>query len=570
MERDKNHPCVIIWSLGNEAGSGDNFVAARETIRSLDLSRPIHYEGRNSVADIESNMYPSVQAIINKGNETSPKPYFMCEYAHAMGNSVGNLKEYWDAIESHPRLIGGCIWEWVDQGISTTDPSSGKTYFAYGGDLGDRPNDGTFSIKGLVTSDRQVKPAIEEVKKIYQYIKFDGVKVTNKYDFLNLDRFEFSWSLTEDGEIIQQGVLPRLTLSPNATADLVIPYKEPSVIKPGADYQLKIEAKTIADLPWASKGYVVAWSQSALPFHVPAVMEMPVKELTWQQNDKGVKISGEGFSVNFDKESGKLSGLAYDGKDYIQNAGNGIQFNLYRAMIDNDHTGDWGHDYDTRKYGFDSLRQVLKSFQFNPISKKQVAVIAEIESISQSGFKVNTVFNYVIYGDGKIDAAVSMTPDATKYFIPRLGVRMILSGGLEQVDWYGRGPHENYIDRKESAAFGKYSRTVSDMMEPYEKPQAMGNREDVSRVTLSGVDHKGIEITAPNKLSFTALHLTDQDLGAAAHLYQLKPRQETVLSLDYRQMGLGNGSCGPIQLPQYLVPDQPGKLVFTIRPYRGE
>lgn len=577
VERDKNHPSVIIWSLGNEAGNGDNFVAAREAIRSLDLSRPIHYEGRNSVADIESNMYPSVQNIIDKGRQASEKPYFMCEYAHAMGNAVGNLKEYWDAIESHKRLIGGCIWEWVDQGLSKPIPGdpSGKTFFAYGGDFGDQPNDGTFSIKGLVTSDRIVKPALEEVKKVYQYIKFDGtgilnkkIKLTNKYDFLNLNQFDLTWSLSEDGEIIQYGVLDQTNVEPNASAILFIPFKDP-ILRPGAEYHIKVEVKTKEKLPWADKGHVVAWSQTKVPFNVPQAAGPSIKsipDLAVQQDDKQVRMSGKSFSLHIEKTSGKISLLEYGSKRFIKNAMEGLEFNLYRAMIDNDHTGDWGQEYDTRKFGFDSLKYVLQSLDVKELSKKELSLTTVTQAISKSGFKVVSRLKYHVYGDGRIDVEATFTPDTTSKFITRLGLRMILNEGLENVEWYGRGPHENYIDRKESAPFGRYSRRVSAMVEPYEKPQSMGNREDVRWIKLTGTDRSGIEIQANSKLSFTALHFTDQDLGKARHMYELKPRKETILSLDYQQMGLGNGSCGPIQLPEYLVPAAPASLSFTIRP----
>ncbi|WP_207532119.1 glycoside hydrolase family 2 TIM barrel-domain containing protein [Desertivirga arenae] len=577
VERDKNHPSVIIWSLGNEAGSGDNFVAAREAVRALDLSRPIHYEGRNSVADIESNMYPSVDFIIERGKATSEKPYFMCEYAHAMGNSVGNLKEYWDAIESHNRLIGGCIWEWVDQGLEKLVPGDrlGRKYYAYGGDFGDRPNDGTFSIKGLVTSDRKVKPALEEVKKVYQYLKFEDagiasrkIRIINKYDFLDLNNFSLFWSLSENGKTIEDGELPPTDLAPNATTELTIPFKQ-SLLKPGAEYRLMLQARTRESSLWSEQGHRAAWEQFLLPdthpqVSLPASKKAPSLKLT--DEDRQVHVAGEGFKLSFDRGSGKISLLQYGNKVFIRDAANGLEFNLYRAMIDNDHTGDWGTEYDTRKFGFDSLKFELEDLQTKKTGRNQVLISTRTKAISRSGYKVGLEINYLISGNGKIDVDATFKPDTTSLFLPRLGMRMLLEEGLDQVEWYGRGPHENYIDRKESAAFGRYSRKVSEMVEQYEKPQAMGNREEVRWVKLSGSDSDGIVIKAKDHFSFSALPYTDQDLGTAAHLYQLKPRKETVLSLDYKQMGLGNGSCGPIQLPQYLVPVSLAKLSFSIMP----
>lgn len=577
VERDKNHACVIIWSLGNEAGGGDNFVAAREAVRQLDLSRPIHYEGMNSVADIESNMYPSVDHIIRKGKTASEKPYFMCEYAHAMGNAVGNLKEYWEAIESHQRLIGGCIWEWVDQGIATPIPgdASGKTFYAYGGDRGDRPNDGTFSIKGLVTSDRQVKPALLEVKKVYQYISFadagilEGkIRIKNKYAFTNLQQFAFSWQLLENGVAVQQGNLPGFSLAAGKDTVLAIPFHLP-VRKPGAIYHLNLEALLQQDYSWAKTGHAVAAEQLEVPYSTPVLVAADTAGIAapqWKDNGAAIVASGPGFLLHIDKSTGRLSQLEYGGRRYIDGVANGLVFNLYRAMIDNDHTGDWGQNYDTRTFGYDQPVYSLQDFRFEQRGKT-LFVHTVVRANTSSGFGVTTQIDYTIDGKGKIKVEALFNPDPTKQFITRLGLRMSLGGGLENVSWLGRGPHENYIDRKESAFVGRYSRSVNAMEEQYEKPQSMGNREDVRWLTLTNpASGAGIQITAEGPLHFSALHYTDQDLGKADHMYQLQRRPETLLCLDYRQMGLGNGSCGPIQLPQYLVPATPGKLVFTIAP----
>lgn len=576
VERDKNHASVIIWSLGNEAGAGPNFVAAREAVRSLDLSRPIHYEGMNKVGDIESNMYPSVDYVIERGKAQSEKPYFMCEYAHAMGNSVGNLKEYWDAIESHKRLIGGCIWEWVDQGIQTKVPGdASKIYYAYGGDLGDKPNDGTFSIKGLVTSDRQVKPALMEVAKVYQYVKFADaglqngmVSVKNRYGFLNLSDFVIKWRLLENGKAVQQGELPGIPLLPGADTVLNIPYNR-SALKPGAEYFLNMEVTLLQDQLWAKKGHVVAAEQLAVkhPGKLLVSDTLAQRPIALQQTDNNITITGKDLLVQFDKKTGRLSTLQYGQQQYISGIEKGIAVNLYRAMLDNDHTGDWGQPYDTRSLGYDQPEYVLNKMEVIP-GQTAVQIKTDIRVNTRSGFGVSAQLNYTVYSNGEIKVDAQLTPDKTTQFINRLGLRMMLDEGLEQVDWYGRGPHENYIDRKESAFVGHYSRAVKDMEELYEKPQGMGNREDVRWLRLSHAK-QGVEIISHSVMSFSALHLTDQDLGKAAHMYELKPRTETILTLDAFQMGLGNGSCGPMQLPQYLVPVAPCQLSFTIRPAAG-
>ena len=578
VQRDKNHPSVIIWSMGNESWGGENFVAGRAAILDLDHSRPIHYEGQNEIADIESSMYPSVSTLTEEGEKQSTKPFFMCEYAHAMGNAIGDLKEYWDAIESHKRLIGGCIWEWVDQGVNKTIPgdTTGKTFFAYGGDFCDKPNDGTFSIKGLVTSDRQIKPEMEEVKKVYQYVKIkpedllnEKVNITNKYSFINLDKFDITWSLVSDGKTIQSGVLPALNLSPGQSATVIVPFHAP-VITPGSEYWLKIELRLHEDALWARKGHIVACEQLSVPFATIAKATIALNDLpdlNVTQNDKTVNISGKAFDLVFDKTSGTISSLMYGNRSVINKPQDGPMFNLFRARMDNDRTKERGPYIEWAQAGYDSLKYTPKSLDIKGINNKSATVTTVTDAATRSGFKVTTTITYTVYGNGFIEVSAKFNPGKNDLDIPRLGLRLFLNQRLEDVEWYGRGPFENYSDRKEAADFGQYQKTVNEMLEPYERPQGMGNREDVRWVKIADEENNGIVIVANRKLNFTTLHYTDQELAKAEHLYQLKPRKETVLSLDYEQLGIGNASCGPTPLPQYYIPDGPAVISFSIRPY---
>lgn len=578
VERDKNHPSVIIWSMGNESWGGENFVAGKAAILAIDSSRPIHYEGYNDIADIESTMYPSVNTLKAEGEKFLAKPFFMCEYAHAMGNAIGNLKEYWEVIESHQRLIGGCIWEWVDQGVNKTVPgtTTGETFYGYGGDFGDVPNDGTFSIKGLVTSDRTIKPEIEEVKKVYQYIKIKpanilagSIEIANKYNFTNLDQFTITWSLSEDGKIIQSGVLAPLPLAPGQTAKVSIPFSQP-VTTPGAEYWLRIDARLKQDVIWASQGYSVAFEQIAVPFAVQAKPVIEINELadiTVNQDSNRVNVYGKAFQATFDKTTGTLSSLVYNNKTIIEGAANGLLFNLYRATMDNDRTQERGPYIEWEKAGYDSLQYKIRSFTINEINKKCITLTTVTDAVTTSGFTNTTTIQYAVYGNGYIKVNATFKPGTGTLNIPRLGIKMLLHEGLENVQWYGRGPHENYADRKESAAFGQYRQRVTNMLEPYERPQGMANREAVRWLTLCNADNDGIMIVAHDRISFSALHFTDQDLHKAEHLYQLHPRKETVLSLDYAQQGIGNASCGPDQLPEYKIPFKPATMSFSIQPY---
>jgi len=572
VERDKNHPSVIIWSLGNESWGGTNFVAGKAAILGIDSSRPIHYEGYNEIADIASTMYPSVNTLKEEGEKPSPKPFFMCEYAHAMGNAIGNLKEYWDVIESHQRLIGGCIWEWVDQGVNKQIPGTTQTFFAYGGDFNDMPNDGTFSIKGLITSDRKIKPEIEEVKKVYQYIKIKPVDITagkisieNKYDFINLSSFDLTWSLAADGKIIQSGVLPPQNIAPNQSAIVSVPFTRPA-IAPGVTYFLRIDARLKQDALWAPQGHSVAFEQMELPGAIPAIIKAADRaDVDVQQDDTSLTIQGKTFRAAFDKKAGVLSFLEYNNQPIIRGVDHGPVFNLYRAKMDNDRTTERGPYIEWEKAGYDSLQYILRSFTVQEATPKMVKLSTITDALTRSGFKVTAELTYTISGNGDIRVDASFLPGNKGLDIPRLGLSMLLEGGLENVEWYGRGPHENYADRKESAAIGRYHSTVSQMLEPYERPQGMGNREDIRWVKISDNNNQGALIVAHSRLSFTTLHYSDQDLHNAAHLYQLKPRRETVLSLDYTQQGLGNASCGPDPLPVYKIPFKPASISFTIK-----
>jgi beta-galactosidase len=409
---------------------------------------------------------------------------------------------------------------------------------------------------------------------VYQYIKVKPVDVLagkltieNKYDFINLDQFEWAWSLAENGRIIQSGVLAPVSVLPNRSAAITIPFEQP-VITPGAEYWLTVAFKLKKDLLWARQGHVVAFEQLAIPFtriEKPAIDLNEIANLTCHQDNNQVRIQGKMFEVIFKKNTGILSSLVYDNRLYIDK---GPVFNLYRATMDNDRTQERGPYLEWEKAGYDSLQYQLKSFTVDTISRQWMQLTTVTDAVTRSGFITTTQIRYTVFGNGEIEVQVAFTPSPTGLAIPRLGVQMILPQNLEYVEWYGRGPHENYSDRATSAPFGQYRSTVTQMVEPYERPQGMGNREAIRWVSICDEDKYGIKIEAHGPLSFTALHYTDQDLHKAAHLYQLQPRKETMLSLDYTQQGIGNASCGPDQLAVYKIPFQPAKLSFSIKPYQ--
>ena len=575
VHRDKNHPCVIIWSMGNEAGPGRNFQACRQAIRAIDTSRPIHYERDNDKADIESIMYPSVAWLEEAGQRAAPKPLLMCEYAHAMGNAVGNLAEYWDTIERHDRLIGGCIWDWVDQGLRKKT-SEGHTYFAYGGDFGDHPHDGWFCMNGLLFADRTPSPKVWEVKYVYQNIRIEPVdllagtiRVTNKHLWTNLNTLAGSWRLTEDGVTIQRGVLPPLDVPPGAHQDITLPLK-PVSPQPGVEYFLRVSFHLADDTPWAPRGHEVAWRQLTIPYEVPpapqvALPTMPVLRST-TTGDR-ITITGDAFEVVFSKTTGTIAALACDGRSILKHTPDtvsGPRLNVYRAPVDNDR-----HCVDAwRKAGLDNLTYVVRSVRVDDSNPRAVRVETTVAAQAANGCSFSHRAIWTVFGNGFIRMENMIEPHNAPSPLPRVGMRLLISGELEHYTWFGRGPHENHVDRKQSADVGLYRSTVADQFVPYAKPQETGNKEDVRYALLSGDNDVGLLIVAEPTLSVTALHHSTRALAEARHPVDLPPSDHIVLSLDYAQNGLGGASCGPCPMPKYSLAPEAVRFSLGLRPYR--
>ncbi|MEH6305172.1 glycoside hydrolase family 2 TIM barrel-domain containing protein [Olivibacter sp. CPCC 100613] len=580
VQRDKNHPSIIIWSLGNESWGHENFKAAREAVLAIDTTRPVHFESYNEVADIESTMYPSVANLLKSGQTVSTKPFLMCEYGHAMGNAMGNLKEYWDVIESHPRLIGGCIWEWVDHGLSKQIPgaATGQTFYAYGGDFGDKPNDGNFCMDGILTPDRKPTAKLEEVKKVYQYVGFTAANLTegtvsikNKYAFLDLNNFTLDWVLTADGKEIQQGVIPSLNLPAGDSTILRVPIQRP-LLAPGASYYLQLYVKSTKDEPWAPKGTVLATEQFALPYRAPAQLSYldtvtTLPDVIVLQKEDEATLIGKEFHVGFNRKNGMISSLAYRNNQLIEGLENGFKLNIYRATLDNDRDKDWGQAIPWEKEGYDSLSFQVNDFNINQGSRKSVQVNASVIASTKSGYKIPLNLIYTVYGNGVIHVSAFINPNKEGLPLARIGFTTAINAGHEMVEWLGRGPHENYVDRKQAAFFGRYQSTIEQLGTPYMRPQSMANREDTKWLKLTNKNNQGVIIVADDKFGFSASHYTERDLHNAKHPYELKARPQIILNIDYAQRGLGNGSCGPITLPQYQIAKEPINFSFSLLPY---
>ena len=494
-------------------------------------------------------MYPSIEAMIEQDRQPRDKPFFLCEYAHAMGNAVGNLEEYWDYIEyKSRRMIGGCIWDWVDQGLNKPGRPDDEYYF--GGSFGDAPNDNDFCNNGLVTPDRRVTPKLLEVKKVYQYISFkmnnlNEVELHNRYTHLNLTHFNLHYKLERDGKVIKEEIFGLPDCPPGERRTIHTPMER--LLKDTADYYVTYEVSLKDSCNWAPAGHVVASEQFALacrPDTLPVVSSdspdnHPLK--CYVEERRYLRIENERVAVAFDMHNGQLIALRFDGREMLH-CQQGFVFNGYRSINNDprDHL-----DTSTRLADFD-YKQAPDG--------KSVRVSVSLVAGSDGNGSVPHTLTYVVQGDGTIDVEASFHTSAD-FDMPRLALQASLSPALEQVEYYGRGPIENYADRKNAAYVGLYRTTVSDMREYYTRAQTMGGRSDVHMLALSDGKGHGLRITAHGTLSFSALHYDDRDLWRVKYGHDLDHvrRSEVVLNLDCIQRGLGNASCGPGPRPHYEI-----------------
>jgi len=530
VERDKNHPSIVIWSLGNEAGHGENFKEMVKSIRQIDQTRPFHYRQMNSIVDMDSMTYRTPLWIIIRAVMVPNRPFLLNEYAHAMGNSMGNLQEYWDAIEKYPVLIGGFIWDWVDQGLLKTSPS-GKKYWAYGGDYGDKPNDNNFCINGIVQPDRKPNPSLYEVKKVYQYVKVHPVnllegKVTiqNKYDFLNLIFLDINWELSADGIVIQKGKLPKYSLPPKASREITVPFDKPR-LKAGTEYWLKLTFALSEGTSWADAGHTVAWDQFEVPFNVGepmvlAFVDMPALELK-EESDK-IIVTGKEFVLSVDKTKGAIDTMKYKGNDLIISS---LVPNFWRVPNDNDRGEKFPEKAKTWKTaGPDRQITTINAEQVNP---QMVRISVESELGVNGSSCQNT---YTVYGSGDCVVESKLIRGEQAPELPRFGMQMQIPGRFDTVTWFGRGPHETYWDRKTSGAVGLYCGPVKEQIHNYIRPQENGNKTDVRWLALTDDNGLGLLVAGMDLINFSAWPYTMEDLEQARHDYLL-PSRDNILGV---------------------------------------
>ena len=602
-----NHPSVCIWSLGNEAGPGNNFVAAYEAIKKFDTSRPVQYERNNDIVDLGSNQYPSIGWVNGAvtGKYGIKYPFHISEYAHSMGNACGNLVDYWKAMESTNFFMGGAIWDWVDQAMNYYDKKTGDKFWAYGGDFGDKPNDGMFCMNGVMRPDLSPKAQYYEVKKVYQNVgvkavdmKKGQVEIFNKNYFTPLHDYQIVWSLYQDGVCVKknqplQG--PRMVLGPRDKQVYTLSY-DFNQLDPQSEYFVKVQFLLNEDQPWAKKGYVQMEEQlqvkAAEKFQSVAEVATSDKKIVKTQEGNLTVLTGDGFVAKFDKKTGTIYSLTYGGQQIIKE-GEGPKLDCFRAPTDNDNWAaqNWvqlglynlQHKVLDASWAEKKDGRVMLSFTvesqapYAGFLKQAGTVGREPDGVYQledqknrpmgpNDFKFTTNQIWTIYPDGSIEFQGAISSNKPSADLARLGYVMELPSELVNYNYYGRGPINNYNDRKVGQNIELHSQKVGDEI-ILPKPQSMGNREEVRWMSLTDEAGRGAAFVADGLMSVSALPWSQKELTGAAHIYQLPKSSGVHLHLDAKVTGLGGNSCGQ---GGPLTPDRakavPTNFGFIIRP----
>jgi beta-galactosidase len=607
--RDKNHPSIIIWSLGNESGYGPNQDAMAGWIRSFDPSRPLHYEGalrpergqgphtlesikRGSAAsDIVSTMYPPI-SLLEAWAETTEdsRPFIMCEYSHAMGNSNGSLADYWAVIESHKGLQGGFIWDWVDQGLEAFDPA-GRKYWKYGGDFGDAPSDLDFICNGLVFPDRSEKPVLAECAKLFQPIALSSdhplsgkITLRNRRDFSGTSDLRMRWTVQVEGEALLSGTRDLPDLAPGASAQIELDFpwtaETRSLVAAGESF-LFIEILLARDCPWAKAGHRVAWEQLALAGRSATLSSAAGAPALLEPSEGGYRAAPPGGAYEATiSDSGFLSSLSF-GSGELMAAPLGMS--LWRAPTENDglklfmdlrgiEDFKW---YTDGKAMYEWLDAGLDELRFDLVGMKpdrgadRLSIVHEVSG--KGGKRAGRFVQDWRFGSEGPDCSFLFDLDGGLPELPKIGLACALASGLEKVRWYGRGPHECYSDRKAGARVGLYESSVDGLQVPYVLPQENGNRTDVRWVELSGAagGARGLRVSTASSFDFTASHHGADQLWRARHTCDLVRKPETFLSIDVAQRGLGSAACGPDTLERYRLRPGPYRLELSLRGPRG-
>ena len=596
-----NSPSVCIWSLGNEAGPGNNFVEAYKELHAFDPSRPVQYERNNNIVDMGSNQYPSIgwtrEAV--KGKMGIVYPFHISEYAHSMGNAAGNLIDYWEAIESTNFFVGGAIWDWADQAFWNVDPKTGDKYMAYGGDFGDRPNDHTFCMNGVMFPDHSPKPQYFEVKKVYQnagikMLENGEIQIFNKRYFKSLCDLDVKVSLWEDGKQIDSYYMPGMHIAAREAKSFKLRF-DASKFKADKEYFVKVQLLLKKDMPWAKKGYAQMEEQLKLQDAVKAALLVDAAKSTQKvavkenKADATIEISGNGFSISFNNKTGVLDNVVY-GNTTVFEKGSSMTLSAFRAPVDND-VWVWNrwfamglYDLKDEVLSFVSkknddgtvvLQYIVRTQAKHPgrrIKNEDNSFTVQNDKRELGANEFHFISNriWTIYPDGSVELNSSVTGSDANALLARIGYMLQLPTDLKNYTYYGRGPWNNYNDRRTGAFIQQYASTVADQFVHFPKPQDMANREEIRWAALTNDAGNGVIFVNTSGLSTSVLPWTDVELTEAAHPYQLPASSGTWLHLDSKVNGLGGNSCGQGgPLDHDLVRAGDNSVSFIMRPVKA-
>ena len=581
VQRDRNHPSIVMWSLGNESGSGTHHEAMSKAVKKLDKTRPIHYERSYEAkfVDVVSTMYPPItieqkehsgfegrDSIEEEATKKDPRPYFMCEFIHAMGNGPGNIKEYLDFIYSNKRLIGGCVWEWVDHGILQYD-ENGEEYYAYGGDFGDMPNDAEFCVDGLCYPDRTPHTGLLEFKHAIQPVEIisyenSTLKIKNRRFFTDLNDLFGVWQINCDGQTIASGDICCEDVAAQSVKEIVI-----NLPKVCGDSYLDIIFLQKTPTKYCETGFEVARGQFEISLAKTEYSKLPESEsISVEEYEHDIYISGNNFSVIFDKFLGTIESYVVNEIEMVER---GPLPNFWRAPTDNDRNiapQVW------LKIGLDKLQNRVKSYDLNFDSNQAEITFGFVHAPYTNKPLFETICRFIVFADGSINCETEFTP--TEYMhslkdvhVPRLGTSLQLNPDLFNIQYFGLGPHENYSDKKESVYMGHFAGTVSDLFEDYIRPQENGAHMDTKVLALYNDTDSGILLCSESGFMFSARYVDDETLAGAKHTHEIIEDDIIHLNIDYAQDGLGSNSCGPKTLEKYKLYPKKCKLSYTIKPF---
>lgn len=582
IERDKNHPAIIFWSLGNESAFGCNFRKMTDVAHEMDPTRLVHYEGDFDVesADVYSTMYtwienPKKPYLMKDIIEKSKKPHIHCEYCHAMGNGPGNLKDYQDLVYAHDKLQGGFVWEWFDHGIESFT-ESGEKYYRYGGDFGDDPSNKDFCIDGLIMPDRTPSPGLYEYKKVIEPITTTAVDIQkgiinllSRYDFANLDRFNLVYKVMEDDVILQTGFMAVPSIEARANKDITLPYDLSAIkVKPGAHYYVNISYQLREDTNYASSGHELATAQFELPLYKEGIVVRPEGILNVEKEHTTLHVKGANFSLDFNLVNGNLMNIVRDGMQVLSK---GPRLTLWRAPISNDMEI---IDKLKKVYFLHLEHEVVMNIDYHMEGNILKVEVDTINSTTNSAWHFKTKYVYTVCPSGDILIDVEGTPsgrvDLAPDMLPRIGVSMHLDKSMEHVRYFGMGPDENYADSKEAAQMGLYANTVDGLFTNYVIPQENGNHMGCKWVSMTNDRGMGLLASTEGDFNFSASWYEDKDLDDAKHTCDLVKRDYIVFNVDYKQNALGTNSCGQWQLDKYRAKFEDFKLSFRLTPFNNK